>query len=61
MPSESEHNHWMVSPHYSVQSLQDGTVDPVTVFEDQVKEWVFAYAQRRISGFPLKRAALRRL
>ena len=37
---------WAISPRYRNSELINGKVEPICVFEDAVKGWVFAFAHR---------------
>jgi hypothetical protein len=37
---------WMVSPQHDMQSLRDGKITPVDVFQDAIQGWILNYAAR---------------
>jgi hypothetical protein len=37
---------WMVSPRYNMQSLHEGKITPVDVFEDAIQGWILDYARK---------------
>lgn len=41
-----EMDNWMVSPRYDMQSLSQGRVNPVDVFEDAIQGWILDYAAK---------------
>ena len=41
-----EMDNWMVSPRYDMQSLREGRVTPIDVFEDAIQGWTLDYAAK---------------